>query len=99
MRIKNNLVQLMAFLAIMGLLSGCAVPDEPNMALWNSEDCLKISKASGSFLHISGDLLNQSDIKRSQGDEKSAVKHAQEALFMTEIAANYAKNFEAYCKR
>ena len=89
----------MAFLAIIGPLFGCAVPDEPNMPLWNSQDCLKISKASGSFLQISGDLLNQSDIQRSQGDEKSAIKHAQEALFMTEIAANYGKNFEACCKR
>ena len=33
MRLKDNLVQLMAFLAIIGLLSSCVAPDEPNMEL------------------------------------------------------------------
>ena len=48
---------------------------------------------------MSGELLKESDEKRKEGDEKNADKLAQGALYLSELAANYAKNFEAYCKR
>ena len=48
---------------------------------------------------MSGDLLKESDESRQESDEKKADKLAQGALYLSELAANYAKNFEVYCKK
>ena len=99
MILKTNYAHLISFLAIMGLTLASCSSDQFSVELWSPKDCLKINEASGYFLHISGDLLSQSDVKRREGDEKGADRHAQEALFATQIAANYAKNYEVYCRR
>ena len=36
---------------------------------------------------------------RNAGDEEGADKMAQGAIYFSQLAADYAKNFEAYCKR
>ncbi len=107
--VRKNLTIFISLIALLIPVLGCADTDKSNskdlsseksnIGLWNPEDCAKISEASGLFLHLSGELLKESDEKRKEGDEKNADKLAQGALYLSELAANYAKNFEAYCKR
>jgi len=66
--------------------------------LWETEDCKKISDASGLFLYVSGELLEEADKLKKEGKEAEADESYEGVLFVTELSANYAKTFEAYCK-
>ena len=90
---------LAIFIYLITLLIPASGFTQTNIGLWNAEDCEKISAASGYFLHMSGELLKESDEKRKEGDEANADKLAQSALYLSDLATNYAKNFEVYCKQ
>ena len=66
--------------------------------LWEAEDCKKISDASGLLLYVSGELLEEADKLKKEGKEAEADESYGDVLFVSELAANYAKTFEAYCK-
>ena len=66
--------------------------------IWAAEDCKNISDASGLFLYVSGELLEEADEFREEGDEVEANESYEGVLFISELATNFAKNFEAYCK-
>ena len=66
--------------------------------LWEAEDCKKISDASGLFLYVSGELLEEADKLKKEGKEAEADESYEGVLFVSKLAANYAKTFEAYCK-
>ena len=66
--------------------------------LWEAEDCRNISGASGLFLYVSGELLEEADRLTNEGSEAEANESYEGGLFFSELAANYARNFEAYCK-
>ena len=72
--------------------------EKEHSGYWKAEDCKKISEASGTFLYISGELLEEADISDKKGAERDAEEAFEAALVFSELAANYAKNFEAYCK-
>ena len=69
------------------------------MGYWENEDCKKTSDAAGGLLYFSGELLKTSDEKRKSGNEGGADEDFKGAYALSEIAANYAKTFEAFCKK
>ena len=65
--------------------------------LWEAEDCKKISDAPGLFLYVSGEILEEADKLRKEGKKAEANESYEGALLFSELAANFAKNFETYC--
>ena len=65
---------------------------------WEVEDCRNISGASGLFLSVSGELLEEASELTEEGYEAEANESYEDGLSFSELAANFAKNFEAYCK-
>lgn len=72
-------------------------PEKIKPGMWASEDCIKLSKASGLYLKISSDLLKDSGEKRENGNNRRADELGSASLFFSNLAANYATNFQAYC--
>ena len=66
--------------------------------LWEAEDCVGLSAGSGLFLGISGALLEELERLEDQGYESEANERIENALRWSGLAADLAKNFEAYCK-
>ena len=66
--------------------------------LWEAEDCVGLSAGSGLFLGISGALLEELERLEDQGYESEANERIENALRWSGLAADFAKNFEAYCK-
>ena len=64
--------------------------------IWKAEDCKKISDGSGAFLYISGLLFEEGDKLKKEG--KNSDESFEGALFASQLSANYAKNYEVYCK-
>ena len=82
-------------LALALMVGGCA---NERSGLWEAEDCKKISDASGFFLYVSGEFLEEADKLKKEGKEAEADESYEGVLYSSELATNYAKNFEAYCK-
>ena len=66
--------------------------------VWKQEDCKKISDASGHFLMMSGYMLKESGKRKEEGDMKEMDKLFIGAMQFSEMAANYAKTFEVFCR-
>jgi hypothetical protein len=66
--------------------------------IWAAEDCQNISGASGLFLYVSGENLEEGERLTDEGYEAEANESYESGLRFSELAANYARNFEAYCK-
>ncbi len=66
---------------------------------WKAEDCKKVSDASGVFLYFSGESMKEGEKHEEMGHQEKADKHYEDAMALAELAANYAKNYEAYCKK
>jgi len=67
--------------------------------MWKPEDCKKISQASGAYLYFSGEAFKKRSALEKDRNQVDADKAFSEARALAELAANFAKNFEAYCKR
>ena len=67
--------------------------------MWKPEDCKKISQTSGAYLYFSGEAFKKRSTFEKDGNQIDADKAFSEARALAELAANFAKNFEAYCKR
>tara|TARA_Y100000817_G_scaffold132584_1_gene103802 strand:+ start:1105 stop:1434 length:330 start_codon:yes stop_codon:yes gene_type:complete len=67
--------------------------------MWKPEDCKKTSQASGAFLYFSGEAFKKGSALEKDGNQFHANKAFSEARALAELAANFAKNFEAYCKK
>ena len=65
---------------------------------WAAKDCRKISGASGTFLYVAGEMLVEGDRLRTEGYEAEANESYEGGLSFSEMAVNYARNFEVYCK-
>ena len=66
---------------------------------WKPEDCKKVSEASGFFLYAAGEAMKEGEGHESMGHQEMADKLYLDALALAELAANYAVNYDAYCKR
>ena len=66
--------------------------------IWAAEDCQNISGASAIFLYVVGENLGEGDRLRNEGYEAEANESYESGLRFSELAANYARNFEVYCK-
>ena len=66
---------------------------------WKAEDCKRVSDASGVFLYFSGESMKEGEKHEEMGHQEKADKHYIDAMALAELAANYAKNYEAYCKK
>ena len=66
---------------------------------WKAEDCKKVSEASGVFLYFAGESIKEGEKHEEMGHQEKADKHYLDAMALAELAANYAKNYEAYCKK
>tara|TARA_B100001765_G_C19197671_1_gene203812 strand:- start:32 stop:349 length:318 start_codon:yes stop_codon:yes gene_type:complete len=62
---------------------------------WGAEDCQGISAGSGAFLAASGELAEEAGRLRNEAE---AIETYEGALAFSELAANFAKTFEVYCK-
>ena len=67
--------------------------------MWKPEDCKKISQTSGAYLYFSGEAFKKRSALEKDGKQNAADEAFEEAKALAELAANFAKNFEAYCKR
>ena len=67
--------------------------------MWKPEDCKKISQTSGAYLYFSGEAFKKRSFLEKDGNQVDAEKAFSEARALAELAANFAKNFEAYCKK
>ena len=67
--------------------------------MWKAEDCKKISQTSGAYLYFSGEAFKKRSSLEKDGNQIDAEKAFSEARALAELAANFAKNFEAYCKK
>ena len=67
--------------------------------MWKPEDCKKISQTSGAYLYFSGEAFKKRSALEKDGNKALADEAYAEARALAELAANFAKNFEAYCKR
>ena len=67
--------------------------------MWKPEDCKKISQTSGAYLYFSGEAFKKRSSLEKDGNQIDAEKAFSEARALAELAANFAKNFEAYCKK
>lgn len=65
---------------------------------WRGEDCEKLSGASARIIFLSGKALEEGGKLKDAGQKKQSDEQFAAALFLSELAANYAKNFEAFCK-
>ena len=70
-----------------------------NRGMWKPEDCKKISQTSGAYLYFSGEAFKKRSSLEKDGNQIDAEKAFSEARALAELAANFAKNFEAYCKK
>ena len=75
------------------------VSKQLEMSDWEKEGFKKISNAAGVLLYFSGELLEESDKKRNSGNEEGEDEDFKGAYALPEIAANYAKDFEVFCKK
>ena len=85
-----------AFLA--NLFGAEAGAQQQTVEGWEAEDCRDISGASGLFLYVAGELLAEADRLTNEGSEAEANESYESGLRFSELAANFAKNFEVYCK-
>ena len=69
------------------------------MGYWKAEDCKNVSDAAGLFLYYSYEVLEESSELREAGKELQADKLGEGGVALSQVAANYAKTFEAFCKR
>ena len=67
--------------------------------MWKPKDCKKISESSGAFLYFSGEAFKKRSALEKDGNQVAADVAFSEARALAEVAANFAKNFETYCKR
>ena len=72
---------------------------EKSMGYWKAEDCKNVSDAAGLFLYYSYEVLEESSELREAGKELQADKLGEGGVALSQVAANYAKTFEAFCKR
>ena len=66
--------------------------------IWQAEDCQTISGSSAIFLYVVGENLAEGDRLSNEGYEAEANESYESGLRFSELAANYARNFEVYCK-
>mgnify|MGYP001181729741 FL=1 len=66
---------------------------------WKAEDCRKVSEASGVFLYFAGESIKEGEKHEKMGHQEKADKNYLDAMALAELAAKYAKNYEAYCKK
>ena len=66
---------------------------------WKAEDCRKVSEASGVFLYFAGESIKEGEKHEKMGHQEKADKHYLDAMALADLAAKYAKNYEAYCKK
>ena len=67
--------------------------------MWKREDCKKVSETSGAYLYFSGQAFKKRTALEKDGNQVAADEAFREAMALAELAANFAKNFETYCKR
>ena len=97
---------ILAFCLIMTPIMSSAMNEDSNIVglektnpgSWPENECIKLSKASGFYLKISGDLLKESGEKRDKGDSRRADELGSASLYFSNQAANHAANYRAYCK-
>lgn len=65
--------------------------------VWKEEDCKNVSGASQSFTKLSYDYIQKSDAARKKGDLKTEYEYGAATAYASNIAANYATNYRAYC--
>ena len=89
-----NRIGVVIGIIILVPLTGYANSD---IGMWKSEDCKKVSDAAGYYLYLSGEIFKKASVLKKSGDKKKSFELYKESLFLSELSANHAKNFEVFC--
>ena len=68
------------------------------LGYWETKDCKEVSNAAGLMLYLSYQRLEGADKVKKEGNKTRADELATEAVFLAQLAADYATTFSAFCK-
>lgn len=81
--------------SVMSLTACMAAEPQP---VWAAEDCEKVSGASGYLLYEAGQEIEKAAALTEPADQLAAEQAYQMAQDLSELAVNYARNYEIYCQ-
>ena len=71
---------------------------ESDIGFWAEKDCLSTSKAAGIYSYVSGDAMQNADAANKAGQTEQMKESYESALLFSQLSANLAATFEAFCK-
>jgi len=71
---------------------------ESDIGFWAEKDCRSTSKAAGIYSYVSGDAMQNADAANKAGQTEQMKESYESALLFSQLSANLAATFEAFCK-
>ena len=71
---------------------------ESDIGFWAEKDCRSTSKAAGIYSYVSGDAMQNADAANKAGQTEQMKESYESALLFSQMSANLAATFEAFCK-
>ena len=71
---------------------------EKDIGFWPEKDCRSTSKAAGIYSYVSGDAMQNADAANKAGQTEQMKESYESALLFSQMSANLAATFEAFCK-
>lgn len=71
---------------------------ETDIGFWAAKDCRNTSKAAGLYSYVAGVAMQKADAANKAGQTKQAQESNESALLFSQLSANLATTFEAFCK-
>ena len=81
--------------------SACATGQEiseTDIGFWAEKDCRSTSKAAGIYSYVSGAAMHNADAANKAGQTEQMKESYDSALLFSQMSANLAATFEAFCK-
>ena len=71
---------------------------ESDIGFWAEKDCRSTSKAAGIYSYVSGAAMQNADAANKAGQTEQMKESYESALLFSQMSANLAATFEAFCK-
>ena len=71
---------------------------ESDIGFWAEKDCRSTSKAAGIYSYVSGAAMQNADAANKAGQTEQMKESYESALLFSQLSANLAATFEAFCK-
>ena len=71
---------------------------ESDIGFWAEKDCRSTSKAAGIYSYVSGAAMQNADAANKAGQTERMKESYESALLFSQMSANLAATFEAFCK-